>query len=49
MQFAYQLPQVVNKLIPVSPPTASTKDVPFVFRCALLPMGSETLAFLRLP
>ncbi|AKN17521.1 alpha/beta fold hydrolase [Mycobacterium haemophilum] len=48
MQFAYQFPQLVDRLILVST-GGVTKDVHFVFRWASLPMGSEALALLRLP
>jgi len=48
MQFAYQFPHLVERLILVSA-GGVTKDVNVVFRCASLPMGSEALALLRLP
>lgn len=48
MQFAYQFPQLVERLILVSA-GGVTKDVNFVLRMASLPMGSEALALLRLP
>src|SRR5215472_11106061 len=48
MQFAYQFPQLVERLILVSA-GGVTKDVNFVFRLASLPMGSEAMALLRLP
>src|SRR3984893_8668515 len=48
MQFAYQFPQLVERLILVSS-GGVTKDVHFVLRLASLPMGSEALAVLRLP
>ena len=48
MQFAYQFPQLVERLILVSA-GGVTKDVNFVLRMASLPMGSEALAVLRLP
>jgi len=48
MQFAYQFPQLVERLILVSA-GGVTKDVNFVLRLASLPMGSEALAVLRLP
>src|ERR1700756_2863061 len=41
MQFAYQFPQLVERLILVSA-GGVTKDVNFVLRLASLPMGSET-------
>lgn len=48
MQFAYQFPQLVERLILVSA-GGVTKDVNIVFRLASLPMGSEAVALLRLP
>ena len=48
MQFAYQFPQLVDRLILVGP-GGVTKDVNFALRIASLPMGSEALALLRLP
>src|SRR5690349_11201593 len=48
MQFAYQFPQLVERLILVGA-GGVTKDVNAVFRLASLPMGSEALALLRLP
>ena len=48
MQFAYQFPQLVERLILVSA-GGVTKDVNVLLRLASLPMGSEALAFLRLP
>ncbi len=48
MQFAYQFPQLVERLILVSS-GGVTKDVNVVFRLASLPMGSEAMALLRLP
>ena len=48
MQFAYQYPQLVERIVLVST-GGVTKDVHFVLRLASLPMGSEALAFLRLP
>jgi pimeloyl-ACP methyl ester carboxylesterase len=48
MQFAYQFPQLVERLILVSA-GGVTKDVNFVLRMASLPMGSEAIALLRLP
>lgn len=48
MQFAYQFPQLVERLILVSA-GGVTKDVNAVFRLASLPMGSEAMAVLRLP
>src|SRR5271170_5236173 len=48
MQFTYQFPQLVERLILVST-GGVTKDVNVALRCASLPMGSEALALLRLP
>ncbi|OBJ54156.1 alpha/beta fold hydrolase [Mycobacterium sp. 1423905.2] len=48
MQFAYQFPHLVDRLILVGA-GGVTKDVNVVFRLASLPMGSEALALLRLP
>ncbi|GFG76341.1 alpha/beta fold hydrolase [Mycobacterium botniense] len=48
MQFAYQFPQLVERLVLVAP-GGVTSDVNMVLRLASLPMGSETLALLRLP
>ena len=48
MQFAYQFPQLVERLILVGA-GGVTKDVNVALRVASLPMGSEALAFLRLP
>ena len=48
MQFAYQYPQLVERLVLVGT-GGVTKDVHFALRCASLPMGSEVLALLRLP
>ncbi|QZT64406.1 alpha/beta fold hydrolase [Mycolicibacterium austroafricanum] len=48
MQFAYQFPQLVNRLILVGA-GGVTKDVNIALRLASLPMGSEALALLRLP
>jgi pimeloyl-ACP methyl ester carboxylesterase len=48
MQFAYQFPQLVERLILVGA-GGVTKDVNVALRIASLPMGSEALAFLRLP
>src|SRR5271154_1785777 len=48
MQFAYQFPHLVERLILVSA-GGVTKDVNIVLRLASLPMGSEALALLRLP
>ena len=48
MQFAYQFPQLVERLILVGA-GGVTKDVNIALRFASLPMGSEALALLRLP
>src|SRR6201997_4113675 len=48
MQFAYQFPQLVDRLILVSA-GGVTKEVNAALRFASLPMGSEALALLRLP
>ena len=48
MQFAYQFPQLVDRLILVGA-GGVTKDVNIALRLASLPMGSEALALLRLP
>src|ERR1700742_2559173 len=48
MQFAYQFPHLVERLILVGA-GGVTKDVNFVFRLASLPIGAEALALLRLP
>jgi pimeloyl-ACP methyl ester carboxylesterase len=48
MQFAYQFPQLVERLVLVGA-GGVTKDVNIVLRMASLPMGSEALALLRLP
>lgn len=48
MQFAYQFPQFVDRLILVGT-GGVTKDVNIALRVASLPMGSEALALLRLP
>jgi pimeloyl-ACP methyl ester carboxylesterase len=48
MQFAYQFPQLVERLILVGA-GGVTKDVNVALRVASMPMGSEALAFLRLP
>ena len=48
MQFSYQFPQLVDRLILVGA-GGVTKDVNVALRIASLPMGSEALAFLRLP
>src|SRR6476660_2855168 len=48
MQFAYQFPQLVDRLIVVGS-GGVTKDVNVALRFASLPMGSEALALLRLP
>lgn len=48
MQFAYQFPQLVERLVLVGT-GGVTKDVNFLLRWASLPVGGETLALLRLP
>ena len=48
MQFAYQFPQMVDRLILVGA-GGVTKDVNIALRVASLPMGGEALALLRLP
>jgi pimeloyl-ACP methyl ester carboxylesterase len=48
MQFAYQFPHLVERLILVGA-GGVTKDVNFVLRWASLPMGSEAVALLRVP
>ncbi len=48
MQFAYQFPQLVDRLILVGA-GGVTKDVHVALRVASLPMGGEALALLRLP
>src|SRR6201996_7038801 len=48
MQFAYQFPHLVERLILVSA-GGVTKDVNLILRMASLPMGSEAMALLRLP
>jgi pimeloyl-ACP methyl ester carboxylesterase len=48
MQFAYQFPQLVDRLVLVGA-GGVTKDVNIVLRLASLPMGGEALALLRLP
>jgi pimeloyl-ACP methyl ester carboxylesterase len=48
MQFAYQFPQLVERLILVGA-GGVTKDVNIALRVASLPMGGEALALLRVP
>ena len=48
MQFAYQFPQLVQRLVLVAT-GGVTRDVSVALRCASLPMVSEALAVLRLP
>jgi pimeloyl-ACP methyl ester carboxylesterase len=48
MQFAYQYPQLVERIVLVSS-GGVTKDVSPALRLAALPMGSEALAMLRVP
>jgi pimeloyl-ACP methyl ester carboxylesterase len=47
-QFVYQYPHMVDRVVLVSS-GGVTKDVSIALRMAALPMGSETLAALRLP
>ncbi|MUM17279.1 hypothetical protein BI330_12915 [Mycobacterium sp. CBMA 623] len=48
MQFTYQFPHLVERLILVSP-GGVTKDVNIVLRCASLPFIGDALGLLRLP
>lgn len=48
MQFAYQFPQLVERLILIGA-GGVTKDVNIALRLASLPLGGEALALLRLP
>ena len=48
MQFAYQFPQLVERLILIGA-GGVTKDVNIALRAASLPLGGEALALLRLP
>jgi pimeloyl-ACP methyl ester carboxylesterase len=48
MQFAYQYPQLVERLVLVSTGGVA-KDVSVALRAAAMPMGSEALAVLRVP
>jgi pimeloyl-ACP methyl ester carboxylesterase len=48
MQFAYQFPQLVDRLVLVAT-GGVTKDVNIVLRFASLPLAGEALALLRLP
>lgn len=48
MQFAYQFPQFVDRLILVGS-GGVTRDVNIALRAAALPMGTEALALLRVP
>ena len=48
MQFAYQFPQLVERLVLVGA-GGVTKDVNIALRLASLPLGSEALNLLRLP
>src|SRR5690349_2211099 len=48
MQFAYQFPQLVDRLVLVGA-GGVTKDVNVALRIAALPMATEALALLRLP
>ena len=48
MQFAYQYPQFVERIVLVSA-GGVTKDVSFALRLAAMPMGAEALSVLRVP
>jgi pimeloyl-ACP methyl ester carboxylesterase len=48
MQFAYQFPQLVERLVLVGT-GGITRDVNLLLRFAALPVGGEALALLRLP
>src|ERR1700756_4283512 len=48
MQFAYQYPQLVERIVLVGT-GGVTKDGHFALRLAALPLGSEALALLRMP
>ena len=48
MQFAYQYPQFVERVVLVSA-GGVTKDVSFALRLAAMPMGAEALSMLRVP
>jgi pimeloyl-ACP methyl ester carboxylesterase len=48
MQFAYQFPQLVDRLILVGA-GGVTKDVNIALRIASMPLGTEALSLLRLP
>jgi pimeloyl-ACP methyl ester carboxylesterase len=48
MQFAYQYPQLVERIVLVSAGGVA-QDVSFALRAAAMPMGSEALAMVRLP
>src|SRR4051795_5360104 len=48
MQFAYQYPQLVERIVLVAAGGVTT-DVSFGLRLAALPMASEALAMLRVP
>src|ERR1700739_1119157 len=48
MQFAYQYPELVERIVLVSAGGAA-KDVSLPWRLAAMPMGSEALAMLRAP
>jgi pimeloyl-ACP methyl ester carboxylesterase len=47
-QFAYQYPQLVERVVLVSA-GGVTKDVSFALRLAAMPMGAEALSVLRVP
>ncbi len=48
MQFAYQYPQFVERVVLVSAGGVG-KDVSFALRLAAMPLGAETLSMLRVP
>jgi pimeloyl-ACP methyl ester carboxylesterase len=48
MQFAYQFPQLVDRLVLVGA-GGVTKDVNIALRIASMPLGTEALALLRIP
>ena len=48
MQFAYQYPQLVERIVLVSSGGVA-QDVSFALRLAAMPMGSEALGVLRVP
>lgn len=48
MQFAYQFPQLIDRLVPVGA-GGVTRDVNIALRLAALQLGTEALALLRIP